>query len=911
MPTPEDRSFFEGLNNDLAKSMNKAIQTGFKGSSIKLDPDTVKLIGTEMGKQLKPLTDDAKANDGDGGGGGGSGSAGQGGALKKLAKVAKSVFMAARNLVSQNATNMLAFGDTMARSTAATGNAFLMNGENLSKKFGRFGFNLRDVGGMLDGAMRANVRGLGRNTQNFIARTTGLGTSLGHTNKFLAAQTNVLGKSMTETTALGTDLQNIALSNGMVADAMFDAVAAFEQNTKKQSVIFGEATSQAFQTIVGSMEALMPKGNFGSVLAKAAPTDMEGLLNLDKIAMSTGGAFSSKGIQTDPVRNTAAFVAALAKFGDSLKGLDPRRAAIKTEQRLGKFNVNLDDIQKAMTARDKAGGTTAGLEKAMRGELGTKPIETDKVLSSKVTENSITAANNVKNFAIEVEGLKTVQAGIAKVSQILNDSFYKLNDATTTLAKTMGFAAAGEAAVQAANKLGVGSMLTLIGGGLLMLFKPVAALAKRAIGGIWRGLKGAFKWLGGKLKSVWDWTKNLFKTGPKPPPRVPPVKGLGPGPTPPGGGSGGPGGPKLLGPGPTPPGGGPGGATPRLPAPKIIVNPQLPKPLPAPQVNITPAAPKISPPRITVTPAVPGTPITVPPPKVTIIPAPKPVPPVKPALSNKVIEAFVSKPALPAGPQGPSPLPKPALPAAPKGPSPLPKLALPAGPQGPSPLPKGVSPMTRALVPTSPAIPVGPAGPAGTSMGSKAMKGLKVGGKVLSKVAAPLAVALEGFTEFSDTGDVSRSVSKAAGGGVGAWGGAAAGASLGLAFGPGAVVASPVLALLGGIAGFFGGSKAAEVIHDEVTDFDYVKNQEERAAAETAAKEQEAKEEKEKQEAIIGEGVSAQLEVDNKQLSVLEELAKNQDIANSLLAQLASVPKLGSTPGTAAINGDAASTQRG
>jgi len=492
MPTPEDRAFFEGLNKDLSKNINKAIEKGFKGASVHLDPDTVKLIGTEFERNLKPLVEDAKKDDG--GGGGGEGSAGEGKAWQKAVDLAKGTFNAARMLVSQNATNILAYGDNMARNAATTNQAFLMNGEKLSRQFGRFGMNLADMGNIFDDAIRSNVRGLGKNTQDFLARTTGLGTALGTTTKFLASNTNVLGRSMTETTALGTDLQNIALSNGMVADAMFDAVAAFEANTRQQQVLFGDKAAGDFQGIVAGLEGLMPGGNLGDLVAKAAPTSVDELLNLDILGGMFGGAFNSQGIKEDPARHTANFIAAMAKASEQISGMSVRQGAQFIEQRFGKFGITLQDIQSAGVATRKAGGVQ-GLMDAMKG--GGIPIKSDEALQDEITRNSLEAMNNMKNFAIEVEGLNTVQKGLKEVSDILKGSFYTLNGKTTELAKTMGLAAAGEAGLQAGDKMGLGGFGALglgMAGGAAQWALGKTPNAARAVG---RNLKPSSWSLGG------------------------------------------------------------------------------------------------------------------------------------------------------------------------------------------------------------------------------------------------------------------------------------------------------------------------------------------------------------------------------------------------------------------------------
>ena len=817
MPTPEDRSFFEGLNQDLAKSLNVAIAKGFKGASISLDAETVKLIGVEMGKSLKPLTDDAKDNDADGGGGGGSGSSGEGNAYKKVLVAAKAVFNAARQLVAQNASNVLAFGDTMARGVAATNNMQLMRGKNLTTQFGKFGFNIRDVGEKLDSAMRANVKGLGTNTQNFIARTTGLGTSLASTNKFLASNTNTLGRSMDQTIALGTDIQNAALSNGMMADAMFEAVAAFEANTKKQQVLFGDDIAVDFQEIIGHMEGLGTGADFGSVIAKASPTDRDGLMNLNRLGGRDNGGFSSRTIRDDPARHTAKVFMALNKFGKQLQGMDPLAAAQHMEAILKPLGFDLSDVQKAMTAVSAAGGSEQGLVDAMKGKgpVFSNKIQTDEALQNRVTENSLEAANNLKNFAVEVNALDTVQWGLAKISSILKDSFYDLNDGTTLLAETMGLAAAGEAAIQSGDKMGLGGIATAIGAGIT---------------GLWTLFQAK--------KQVDRFTKPRTPSSPTPRPS----------PTPPGGTS------PTPRPSPTPGGTG----VPRVPGGSVHpqwshlpggTNPTLrpfgtPPPIPSQVTHSPPLAQRglqgaknifsatvskiksiklpsfkglfdttiskirsIKLPDLSKVPHTPG--------RVPLTPTPYSQWQRSPSLSPSI-------PRVPYKPFTGTVTSNPALGDRAVARA---KTAIDAA--------KKSSIVTNALNSTKTVVDSAKKSSVVTraldvTKGVAKSPVLKATGTLVGKLATPLAAVTSGYSEYQENEDKSRAAAAAVGAGGGAWGGATAGGAAGSAIGatigafffgagavPGAAIGGVIGAISGGIAGLFAGEKIATTVHDQ------------------------------------------------------------------------------------------------
>ena len=61
---------------------------------------------------------------------------------------------------------------------------------------------------------------------------------------------------------------------------------------------------------MGGLETLIPGGGLNALIAKAAPTTVRGLLDLDILGGMFGGAFNSEGIRDDPRRHTANFIAA-------------------------------------------------------------------------------------------------------------------------------------------------------------------------------------------------------------------------------------------------------------------------------------------------------------------------------------------------------------------------------------------------------------------------------------------------------------------------------------------------------------------------------------------------------------------------------------------------------------------------
>jgi uncharacterized coiled-coil DUF342 family protein len=89
---------------------------------------------------------------------------------------------------------------------------------------------------------------------------------------------------------------------------------------------------------------------------------------------------------------------------------------------------------------------------------------------------------------------------------------------------------------------------------------------------------------------------------------------------------------------------------------------------------------------------------------------------------------------------------------------------------------------------------------------SKAGKLGKFGGKALGI----LGIGLDAYSRMSSGQSVGQTVAGVGAGAAGGWASAQLGATAGLAFGPGAVVASPVLGLLGGIGGYMGGGYLAD-----------------------------------------------------------------------------------------------------
>lgn len=96
----------------------------------------------------------------------------------------------------------------------------------------------------------------------------------------------------------------------------------------------------------------------------------------------------------------------------------------------------------------------------------------------------------------------------------------------------------------------------------------------------------------------------------------------------------------------------------------------------------------------------------------------------------------------------------------------------------------------------------------GAGAGSRLGGALKTGGKVLGKLATPIAGGIAGYGEYQDSGDMSRAVTRGAAEAGGVWASMAAGA------GVGTLIGGPAGTVIGGLAGLIGSFWAAPAAGD-------------------------------------------------------------------------------------------------
>lgn len=474
MAEPTNRDFFESLNKDLATGLEKALEKGFAKGTMKLSHITADQIGRSVGRQISQVL--AKNQQmGSGGGGGGEGSAGKGGALANVAKLAKGFVNIAGRLVRQNAIHLRQFGDSLARTAVATQRSDILSRDNISLEFGQWHQDLSEVGKTMAASLGANVKSVDKSTQKLLARSLGLGTSMGTLSKFMATATNVIGLSTSETHSLGTEIQNLGLTNNILANSVFEAATQFAAASKGFQLL-DDSHIRGLMGFVGGLEAKETGMNVGSLVARIMDLDPRQQMKLATAAQLGGGSVNRAELLSDPETFIAKAIVSLGAASNRARGQDPLAAGVLQKQ-LKSLGFSLD---MQFAAAKLAEGRS--VEDVLRlGKAG--PVDTDQELQQGIQGASETAMIAMKNFAIEIEGLSTHQAFLSTASMAVEKQFYKLEDgvakATTALAKTAGAAAGIEATIQSMNQAtgGVGSKELLFGATAvgIALRKPIVA----------------------------------------------------------------------------------------------------------------------------------------------------------------------------------------------------------------------------------------------------------------------------------------------------------------------------------------------------------------------------------------------------------------------------------------------------
>lgn len=482
MFTNEDKEFLSDLNDKLAKSLSSALEQGNrmpeKDSGSSKDPEN---------------TEEVKKN------------------TKAVAAVSVSISMLS-NIVGKVTNASRSFGDTLARSTAATGKSLQIAGTRfdsatgkftnelpgISESFKKFGFSLPQAAAQIDTAIRMNVRDTGRGTQKFIATATGLGNNMSTVGRFLTTQTNALGNSTEATTAFGESILATAAANGVLADSIFEAVDAFRDTTKEQSVFFGRESAKVTENFVRDLAAIGLKDLDTNAILQALTSPKA----LERMSAVTGQLRISMPTDLSDPAQMRSFIRdaipALAKMGEELEGTN--LAGVKRQEALAQrlseaFSPKLlHDAMRVNDALKEQGKTMADLG-------GDVPLSTDSLDSMRGTmlRTSDEANTNALFFDESMRAMVGSRMALDKLTTVISDDlptstnhltnlFYGLDTALNKvgqsiigLATTFGVTTA---AMNMAGSLGKG-------GGVGGTFTLPTVTATTKGGKFMQGMKGA------------------------------------------------------------------------------------------------------------------------------------------------------------------------------------------------------------------------------------------------------------------------------------------------------------------------------------------------------------------------------------------------------------------------------------
>lgn len=413
-----DKEFFENLNRSLANSLGDALKGSIGGS------------GGGGGKS--GVADDAKDE----------GlkrafkavAAGMGTVIKTAVGTSFNVLAGA---LEKSTQNTLAFGDTLARSAAATNRQALITSRSIdaqgkvvqnlpkvAREFGDFGIGLKAAGRSIDDAIRANVKNTGVAAQKFLATSQGLGNSLSNTNQFLATQTNVLGKSTDASTEFGQSILGLASSNGILADSILEAVNAFTKTTREQTAIFGANSAQIVARAVAGAEAVSTGAGTADLIR--ALTSPENILKLPGLAGRLGITPVTATQLRDPGRMQEFLeeaIPALARFGEQeVLGQSAETALPLTQQLAASFGeaFSLINLQRASLLMGDLAEKGVGVSHLFQQQALTTE-ELDKAQKD-ITSTSHEAMTNMAMFNVELALAPSYFKAIGVISDELREA---------------------------------------------------------------------------------------------------------------------------------------------------------------------------------------------------------------------------------------------------------------------------------------------------------------------------------------------------------------------------------------------------------------------------------------------------------------------------------------------------------
>lgn len=378
MLTNDDRDFFEQLNKNLAAQVSAALSKGGGGSQALKDNTeaTEKQTATEV-RLIAAQTAAVKA-------------------FSYFAGVFKGIQGESRSLgdvlgraaIATNRQQLL--GIQLANKQAPLANAI----PAITNEFQKFGISLPRAAETINSAIKANIKDTSQSTQKFLAASIGLGGGLANTNKFLATQTNVLGTSTESSIALGENIMAMASANGLLVDALYDAVDAFKETTRRQQSLLGPEAAAEVQRLVAGFEALAPGAGTGELIR--ALMSPEAIRTLPATASVLGISAPTDLRDPSQIRQfVLAAIPALAEFQQSqIAGVDPLAGFQISENLTNAFNqaFNLSNLQRANVLATAAGGDLATALNA--AVITSEEMEAKQRAATGVSEDASMALQN-------------------------------------------------------------------------------------------------------------------------------------------------------------------------------------------------------------------------------------------------------------------------------------------------------------------------------------------------------------------------------------------------------------------------------------------------------------------------------------------------------------------------------------
>ena len=378
MLTNDDRDFFEQLNKNLAAQVSAALSKGGGGGQALKDNTEATEEQTKTGVRVAAaMTAGAKA-------------------FSYFAGVFKGIQGESRSLgdvlgraaIATNRQQLL--GIQLANKQAPLANAL----PAITNEFQKFGISLPKAAETISSAIKANIKDTSQSTQKFLAASIGLGGGLANTNKFLATQTNVLGTSTESSIALGENIMAMASANGLLVDALYDAVDAFKETTRRQQSLLGPEAAAEVQRLVAGFEALAPGAGMGELVR--ALTSPEAIRTLPATASVLGISAPTDLRDPSQIRQfVLAAIPALAEFQQSqIAGVDPLAGFQISENLTNAFNqaFNLSNLQRANVLATAAGGDLATALNA--AVITSEEMEAKQRAATGVSEDASMALQN-------------------------------------------------------------------------------------------------------------------------------------------------------------------------------------------------------------------------------------------------------------------------------------------------------------------------------------------------------------------------------------------------------------------------------------------------------------------------------------------------------------------------------------